>query len=59
MMMRSFDYLVDTDELDGVILYNSDNEAITDDPVKTLTTMRPFMLVRSPMLMLTFSLRGV
>ena len=35
--MRSFDYLVDTDELDGVILYNSDNEAITDDPVKTVT----------------------
>ena len=58
-MMLSFDYLVDTDELNGVILYISDNDAITDDPVKTVTTMRPFMLVRSPMLMLTFSLRGV
>ena len=58
-MMLSFDYLVDTDELNGVILYLSDNEAITDDPVKTVTTMRHFMLVRSPMLMITFSLRGV
>ena len=58
-MILSFDYLVDTDELNGVILYMSDNDVITDDPVKTVTTMRPFMLVRSPMLMLTFSLRGV
>ena len=58
-MMLSFDYLVDTDELNGVILYIPDNEAVTDDPVKTVTRMRPFMLVRSPMLMLTFSLRGV
>ena len=37
MMLRSFDCLVDTDELDGVIPYSSDNEAITDDPVKTVT----------------------
>ena len=36
MVVISFDCLVDTDELDGVILYNSDNEAITDDPVKTV-----------------------
>ncbi len=58
-MMLSFDYLVDTDELNGVTIYISDNKAITDDPVKAVKTMRPFMLVRSPMLMLTFSLWGV
>ena len=57
-MMRSFDYLVDTDELDGVILYYSDNEAITDDPVKTVTN-EAFHVSESPMIMLTFSLRGV
>ena len=54
--MKSFDYLVDTDELDGVILYYSDNEAITDDPVKTVTN-EAFHVSESPMIMLTFSVR--
>ena len=58
-MMRSFDYLVDTDELDGVISYYSDNDAIIRWTSENCEANEAFHVSEGPMLMLTFPLRGV
>ena len=55
----SFDYLVDIQQLNDVILYIPDNSGDIPMLQRICEANEPFMLVRSPMLLLTFSLRGV